>query len=240
MDGTRRYLSRLGLLSRDPLDLPTSERRFPDDAEYRIEIPRSSGPDAFEAVLDEARERDVRGTASARAAGSCCRPTVRSSVARWASDVPHRQLDPARRRLRDDAGTGSIRDRRPIVEIPESARMPDGMTIDAEGALWVALWGGWAVHRYLPDGRLDAIVEIPTARVTSCSFGSRHSRTSSSRRRETGSARTSLPPSRTREPSSRVAPAWSACRRTATPAEDRKTGGDNRSDETPNGRDGEG
>jgi sugar lactone lactonase YvrE len=44
------------------------------------------------------------------------------------------------------------------------------MTIDAEGGLWVALWRGSAVHRYL-DGALDAVIELPVSLPTSCTFG---------------------------------------------------------------------
>jgi hypothetical protein len=60
MEGTRRYLSSLGLPPGDAHDLPTSDRRFPDGAQYRVEIPSVEGPDAFQAVLDAAREREVR------------------------------------------------------------------------------------------------------------------------------------------------------------------------------------
>jgi len=70
-----------------------------------------------------------------------------------------------------DPATGAISNRRTVVEIPAEAGMPDGMTIDDEGGLWVALWGGGAVHRYTPDGRLDSVVELPCAQVTSCCFG---------------------------------------------------------------------
>jgi sugar lactone lactonase YvrE len=70
----------------------------------------------------------------------------------------------------DPAG-GTIRNRRPAISIPAAAGMPDGMTIDDAGALWVALFGGSAVHRYRPDGQLDSIIELPCRQVTSCAFG---------------------------------------------------------------------
>lgn len=47
---------------------------------------------------------------------------------------------------------------------------PDGLTVDAEGGVWVALWGGSAVHRYTADGALDAVVPLPTTHPTACTF----------------------------------------------------------------------
>ena len=60
--------------------------------------------------------------------------------------------------------------RRPFVRFGEDDS-PDGLTVDAEGGVWIALYGGGAVHRYDADGRLDAVVEVPTAKVTACTFG---------------------------------------------------------------------
>ena len=48
---------------------------------------------------------------------------------------------------------------------------PDGLTVDAEGGVWVALSNGGAVRRYTPDGVLDEVVELPVTKVTACTFG---------------------------------------------------------------------
>ncbi len=69
-----------------------------------------------------------------------------------------------------DTATGAISRRRRAVEIEEPGS-PDGMTIDAAGRFWVAMWGGGSVRRYLPDGRLDLTIEVPASQVTSCALG---------------------------------------------------------------------
>jgi sugar lactone lactonase YvrE len=82
-------------------------------------------------------------------------------------------IDSARHRIDAfdfDPSTGTIGERRPLVEIPPELGWPDGMTIDAEGGLWVALWRGSAVHRYV-DGRLERSLDLPVSLVTSCTFG---------------------------------------------------------------------
>lgn len=70
-----------------------------------------------------------------------------------------------------DPSTGALRNRRRVVTIGDGEGFPDGMTVDAEGFLWVALWDGWGVRRYAPDGTLDRALELPVARVTACAFG---------------------------------------------------------------------
>ena len=71
----------------------------------------------------------------------------------------------------DDA-TGTIANPRVIVRIPQGSAVPDGMTLDAEGKLWVALWGGGAVHRYDPvTGALLRVVLVAAPFTSSCAFG---------------------------------------------------------------------
>lgn len=67
--------------------------------------------------------------------------------------------------------SGSASNRRRLVDLPRTWGLPDGMTVDQGGFLWVAFWTGSAVRRLAPDGRLVSVVEMPVSLVTSCAFG---------------------------------------------------------------------
>lgn len=80
-------------------------------------------------------------------------------------DSPTRRLD-----VFDFTDDGRAVNRRPLVEIEDGAGFPDGLTVDAEGCVWVALWEGASVRRYTPTGELDRVVPLPVPRVTACAF----------------------------------------------------------------------
>jgi sugar lactone lactonase YvrE len=86
------------------------------------------------------------------------------------SDTPLGYVD----RFDVDPATGELSGRRPFLRLDPANGAPDGLTVDAEGFLWVALFGGGAVHRYRPDdGALDRRVEVPARQPTSvCLVGS--------------------------------------------------------------------
>jgi sugar lactone lactonase YvrE len=68
-----------------------------------------------------------------------------------------------------DLETGAWSNRRVLAHI--EAGFPDGLTVDTEGGIWVAIWEGASVRRYTPDGKLDRSIEVPAPRVTACGFG---------------------------------------------------------------------
>ena len=70
-----------------------------------------------------------------------------------------------------DLLAGTISNRRPLITFSEADGKPDGLTVDAEGCLWVAAWDAWHVARFAPDGRALQRIRMPVARPTSCCFG---------------------------------------------------------------------
>ncbi|HWK28573.1 MAG TPA: SMP-30/gluconolactonase/LRE family protein [Solirubrobacter sp.] len=70
-----------------------------------------------------------------------------------------------------DAERGRLGRRRAFAHVEPDDGLPDGLCVDAEGGVWVALFGGGAIRRYLPSGRLDAHVPLPVSCPTSLAFG---------------------------------------------------------------------
>lgn len=73
-----------------------------------------------------------------------------------------------------DVETGSIRNGRMLVDLPHPLATPDGMAVDAEGTIWVAMWDGGCVQRFSPDGHLLETIKVPVTRPTSVAFGGPH------------------------------------------------------------------
>jgi xylono-1,5-lactonase len=69
----------------------------------------------------------------------------------------------------DPDGTASSR--RVFRQFGKADGHPDGMTVDAEGGLWIAFWGGWCVRRFSPDGQTLRTIELPIEQPSSCAFG---------------------------------------------------------------------
>ncbi len=69
------------------------------------------------------------------------------------------------------ARSATLSHEEPLIVINATLGEPDGITVDADGYIWVALWDGWALRRYSPTGELDYEVSVPVARPTSCVFG---------------------------------------------------------------------
>lgn len=77
----------------------------------------------------------------------------------------------------DDA-TGNISNRRIVIKVPDGMGYPDGMTMDSEDKLWVALWGGKGVARFDPaTGELMQKIDVPAPHTTSCTFGGKDLKT---------------------------------------------------------------
>ena len=84
-----------------------------------------------------------------------------AKVTLFVFDVDHRSGELSRRRVFSTLTDGS----------------PDGMTVDSEGGLWLAHWGGSRVTRFTPNGHVDRVVRLPASQVTSCTFGGSDLRT---------------------------------------------------------------
>lgn len=71
----------------------------------------------------------------------------------------------------DLADNGAASNRRVHLQFGEGDGYPDGMTVDAEGCLWIAFWDGWCVRRFSPEGERLTELAVPAQRPTSVAFG---------------------------------------------------------------------
>jgi sugar lactone lactonase YvrE len=124
--------------------------------------------DAEEEACGSVYRLDLRG-GSMRVAdgfhvpnGPAFAPDRRSA---YLSDTALRRTD----RLVLDAD-GEVRERTPFATFSEDQGYPDGMTVDAQGHVWIAFWDGWCVRRLAPDGVIVEEIRLPVARPTSCVF----------------------------------------------------------------------
>lgn len=70
-----------------------------------------------------------------------------------------------------DAEAGEIENRRVLIQVPEGEGFPDGLTVDSQGCIWSARWGGSKVAKYSPSGELLDELSLPVPHPTSCAFG---------------------------------------------------------------------
>ena len=68
-----------------------------------------------------------------------------------------------------DGDRGTISNARVLVEVPRRLGAPDGVTVDADGELWVAIYGG-RINRYSTEGALRQTLPVPAKQSTSCAF----------------------------------------------------------------------
>jgi sugar lactone lactonase YvrE len=83
------------------------------------------------------------------------------------ADSPMRRVD----MFDYDPATGQAFQRRVFTDLRSADGTPDGLTVDADGYVWVAMWSGGVLRRFTPSGHQDAVLPVPVSRPTSCAFG---------------------------------------------------------------------
>jgi sugar lactone lactonase YvrE len=70
-----------------------------------------------------------------------------------------------------EVATGTAGEPRVLFSVPAGEGVPDGLAVDAEGSIWLAVFGGWRIDRIAPDGELLDQIPMPVSHPTSCAFG---------------------------------------------------------------------
>ena len=70
-----------------------------------------------------------------------------------------------------DLESGDVTDRQVFVQLAEDRGVPDGLTVDRDGFVWCAIYGGSRVTRFDPEGEIATEISLPVSQPTSCAFG---------------------------------------------------------------------
>lgn len=95
----------------------------------------------------------------------------------WSADgatmyfVDSGESEPRIRAFGFDVASGELGASRDLVRFPAGGAVPDGLVVDAEECVWVAMWGGGEVRRYAPDGQLLTVLPVPVSQPTCPAFG---------------------------------------------------------------------
>jgi sugar lactone lactonase YvrE len=125
-------------------------------------------------------ERDLEKHPAGLKQSSCCIgliSTITASISSVQRRVPIRTFYPTDSFPKTidaydfNLAEGSLTERRVWVDLSEEAFEPDGLTVDREGCIWSAMWNGWCIIRFDPDGKEMMRVKLPIQRPTACAFG---------------------------------------------------------------------
>jgi len=73
-----------------------------------------------------------------------------------------------------DLESGLIANRRAFITVDPDGGVPDGLTVDSEGFVWCAFWGGAKITRFDPQGKVERVIPLPVTQPTSCCFGGKN------------------------------------------------------------------
>ena len=125
------------------------------------------------------KEKEPLGTLYRLDSGGTLTPVVKGATVSngigWSPDGTRMYYNDSPMRRIDmfdyDQATGEAFERRMFADLSGADGFPDGLTVDADGYVWVAMFAGGALRRFTPAGHQDAVIPLPVSQPTSCAFG---------------------------------------------------------------------
>jgi len=125
------------------------------------------------------KEKEPLGTLYRLDSGGTLTPVVKGATVSngigWSPDGTRMYYNDSPTRRIDmfdyDQATGEAYQGRMFADLSGADGFPDGLTVDADGYVWVAMFAGGALRRFTPAGHQDAVIPLPVSQPTSCAFG---------------------------------------------------------------------